>query len=122
MHNDFWNHAGKEELVESHGETKASPIMSVFENLQAVAIELDVTIEVHLEKGPHWDLVATRVFRLVRFFLEGKVVLDWTSWISGLFILTRGQSGCEVPEGNEDRDSGEQGEEYSGLEPSANLP
>lgn len=87
MHYNLWNHASQEELVQTHGEAKASPIMSVLENFQAVSIEFNVAIEVHFEECPHWNLVSALVFCLVGLLLEGEVMFDWTSRILDFLIL-----------------------------------
>lgn len=122
MHNDFGHHLGQEEVEQSEGEAKASPIVTVLHHLQAVTVELDITVKVHLEEGPHGDLVLAAVLHTIRLLLEGKVVLHRTSRVSGLLILAGSKSGGSVPEGGEDWDGGEDGKEYCGLQSSANLP
>ncbi len=63
--------------------------MSVFHNLEAVPIEINVAIKVHVMESLHWNLVASSIFEFVGLMLEGKVVFDRAAWNSGFFILSR---------------------------------
>lgn len=71
MHDDFGHHAGQEEPEKTNGEAEASPVMSVFHDLESVSIEVDLAVEVHLVESLHWDLVPAPVFLSVRLLLEG---------------------------------------------------
>ncbi len=63
--------------------------MSVFHNLEAVPIEVNVAIKVHVMESLHWNLVASSVLELVGLILEGKIVFDRAGRESGFFILAR---------------------------------
>lgn len=96
--------------------------MSVFHDLEAVPIEVNVTIKVHVMKSLHWNLVASSVLELVGLILEGKVVFDRAAWNSGFFILARTERRGEVPEANQDGNCGEDTKEDAGLQPPTDFP
>lgn len=96
--------------------------MSVFHNLEAVPIEVNVAIEVHVMESLHWNLVASSVLELVCLILEGKVVFDRAARKSGLFILARTERRGKVPEANQDGNCGEDTKEDAGLQPSTDFP
>lgn len=122
VHDDLRNHASQEEPDQAKSEAEARPVVAVLENLEAVAIEIDVAIEVHLEEGPHGDLILAKVFGLIGRILESQVVLDRAAGESGLLILAGGDGGRDNPEGTEEGDGGEDGKEESGLPTAADLP
>lgn len=122
MHNNFRCKDEENVLEQAQGESEASPIMSVFHDLQAVSVEINIPIEVHGVESLHWDLVASMVLGLVGRVLEGKVVLDWATWVPGLLILARAEGRCHIPEADQDRDSGEDTEKDGGLHSTTNLP
>jgi hypothetical protein len=122
VHNNLGREVEEDEFEQADGKSEAGPIMSVLQNLQTIAIELDVAIKVHVVESLHRNLVPTAVFNLVGFILEGEIVLDRTSRKSGLFILARSEGRCECPEAEEDREGGEETEENSGLQSTANFP
>lgn len=99
MHNHFWYHPSQEKLVQSYGEPKACPVMSIFQDLQTITIEINVAIEVHLKECPHWDLIFAPIFHAISILMKCKVMLDRTAWIPGFLVLTRGESGHDSPEG-----------------------
>jgi hypothetical protein len=96
--------------------------MSVFHNLEAVPIEVNVAIKVHVMESLHWNLVASSVLELVGLILEGKVVFDRAAWNSGLFIFARTERRGEVPEANQDGNCGEGTKEDAGLQSSTDFP
>jgi hypothetical protein len=96
--------------------------MSVFHNLEAVPIEVNVAIKVHVMESLHWNLIASSVLELVGLIFEGKVVFDRAAWNSGLFILARTERRGKVPEANQDGNCGEGTKEYACLQPSTDLP
>lgn len=122
MHNDLGDHASKEVLDQTEGEAEASPVMSVLEGLQAVTVELDVAVKVHLVEGLHGDLALAMVLGLVFGLLEGEVVLDGAAGELGLLSLARRDGRDCEPESTEERRRGEDGEEEGKLKPTANLP
>lgn len=122
MHDHLWRELEEDELEQAQGESKAGPVGSVLENLETVAIELDLALEVHVVESLHWDLAPSTVLQLVGLALKSEVVLDWASWELGLLILARAHAGHDKPEGDEDWDGGEDGKEDGGFQTTADLP
>ena len=122
VHNDFRHEAEENELEQADCKSEACPIMPVLQDLQTIAIELNLAIKVHVVEGLHRNLVSAAVLDLVGFVLEGKVVLNGASRKSGLFVLARGEHRMEGPECNEDGDGSKEAEEYGSLQPAADLP
>ena len=122
MHDNFRDEAKEEELEQTHGKSKACPVMPVLQDLQAIAIELNFTIKVHVVESLHRNFVPSAVLDLIRLVLEGKVMFDWASGKSGLFILARSEHRMKQPEGDEDGDGGEESEEDGSLQPASYLP
>lgn len=122
VHNDLGNHASQEVLDQTESEAEANPVVPVFESLQAVAVEIDITVKVHLVESLHGDLVLAMVLRPVFGLLEGQVVLHGAAGELGLLGLPRGHGRDNEPEGTEKRGRGEDGEEDCQLQTTANLP
>lgn len=122
MHDHFGKHAKKEVLDQANGEAEAGPIVAVLHDLQAVAIEVDITVKVHLVEGLHGDLVFAMVLGLVLGLLEGEVVLDRLARVAGLFVLARADGRDDEPETGQQRNSGQEGKEDGRLETTSNLP
>lgn len=122
MHDNLRHHAEDEELDQANGETEAGPVMAVLHNLQTVAVEVDITIKVHLVESLHGNLVLALVLGLVFGLLEGEVVLDWATGKLGLLILARADGGDHQPEASQQGESREEGEEEGSLEATTNLP
>jgi hypothetical protein len=96
--------------------------MAVFEHLQAIAIEVDVAVKVHLMERLHGDLVLAMVLGLVGGLLEGEVVLDRAAGELGLLRLARRDSRHNQPETAEEGGAREDGKEDCKLETVAELP
>jgi hypothetical protein len=122
VHDHFWNHTSNEEVGKGKGESEASPVVSVFQDLQAVAIEVNCAVEVHFEKGPHWDLVTAAVLGRIGLLVELQVVLDRAPWVFGLLILARGKDRSTQPDTDKDREGSEEGKEDGRLQAATNLP
>lgn len=99
MQKHLGHHARDEEPHEADGEPEARPVMSVLQDVQCVALEVNVAVEVFFMEGLHWDLIASIVLLPVFFFMEGKVVVDWFARKLRLFILTRREGRGGHPEG-----------------------
>lgn len=115
MQNNLWNHTSHKEPHETDSEPEARPVVPVFQDLKSIALEVDLTSEVLLVEGLHWDLVASIVFLLVLLLVECEVVFNWLAWKLGLLVLARREAGCAHPEGSEDRETGEEEEEEPRL-------
>jgi hypothetical protein len=121
VHDNLRNHAKEEELDETNGEAEAGPVVAVHHNLEAVTLEVNIAIEVHLVEGLHGDLVAATVLEAVGLLLELEVVLDTTVRKANLLILARADGGDDKPPSGEQGKIDDEGEEDGGLESTANL-
>lgn len=122
VHENLGDHAGKEELDQAIGEMEAGPVVAVLHDVESVAVEVNLLVEVHLVEGLHGNLVLAAVLELVLGVLEGEVVLHRATGESGFLILARGEHGMGHPEGGKQGKSGEEGKEEGGLQATADLP
>ena len=70
VHDNLRCEAEEDELEETDGEPEARPVMSVLHHLEAVTIEVDIALKVHVVEGLHGDLVSSTVLELIRIVLE----------------------------------------------------
>lgn len=122
MHDNLGNHAGQEVFEQAPGELGSAPIVTVFQNLQAVALEGHIAGEVHLVEGLHGDLCGALVLLLVFGLVEVKVVFDGLSGQLDFRILAGGVPRHDCPVANQNRKGREQCEEDEGFEASADFP
>lgn len=122
MHDNLGNHANKEVLDQTDGETEAGPIVAELHNLKAVAVEVDVAFKVHLMEGLHGNLLLAIVLALVLRLLESKVVLDALARVLGLLVLSRANRRDNHPVGSQERQTGEHREEEGSLGATTELP
>lgn len=122
VHDNLGNHAKEEVLDKADSESEAGPVMAELHDLEAITVEVDITIKVHLVESLHGDLVLAMVFGLVFRLLEGKVVLNTLARVLGLFIFARADGGDDQPVRSQQRSAGEDGEEDGSLETTADLP
>jgi hypothetical protein len=122
VHDNLGNHAKEEELNEANGEAEAGPVMTVFHSLEAVTLEVDIAVKVHLVEGLHGDLVVATVLDTVGLLLEVEVVLDTTVRKANLVILARADGRDNKPPNGEHRKIDDEGEEDGGLEATTKLP
>jgi hypothetical protein len=122
MHDDLGDHAEKEILAEPDGEAEACPVVSVLQDLESIAVELDVSVKIHLVESFQGDLVLAMVLELVGAVLEGEVVLDRPARIFGLFVLSGADCRGNHPEAGEDGKGGNEAKEYGRLKTASDLP
>ena len=122
MHDNLRDKAEEEELEQADGECEACPVMSVLQDIQAIAIEFNLAIEIHVVESLHGNLILSAVFGLVCLILESKVMFNGTSRKSGLFVFARSERGVEIPEGGEEGDGGEERKEDGSLQSVSDLP
>ena len=70
VHKHFRNHAGEEESEQTQREAEVGPIVSVFHNLQGIALEVDSTIKVQLVECFHRNRGFAVIFSLVILTVE----------------------------------------------------
>lgn len=122
MHNNFRCELEENELEQADGESEAGPVGTVLEDLEAVAVELDIALEVHVVESLDWDLRPSAVLELIGIVLEGEVVLDRTTRKSDFLILAGTEGRVKVPEGNQERDRGEETEKNRRLQTATDFP
>lgn len=122
VHDELGNHSQQEVLDQADREAEASPVVAVLEDLEAVALEVDVTVKVHLVEGLHGDLVGAMVLETVGLLLELEVVLNGTAGVLGLGGLAGRDGGDNKPPAGQDGKIKDEGEEEEGLEAAAHLP
>lgn len=108
-------------LVETHGETEIGPIMSEFESLQSIHLEVHLAIEVLLVEGLHGNLALAMVGGTVMLAVEVQIVLDGTATVLGLLSLAGRDRRSHGPEGHENGDGCEESEENGGVETASDL-
>lgn len=122
MHDDLGDHAKEEELDEANGEAEASPVMAVLHDLEAVTLEVDFAVKVHLVEGLHGDLVVAAVLEAVRLLLEVEVELDRATRQTDLLGLAGADGGNDQPPDGEEGKVNNESEEDGGLEATTDLP
>jgi hypothetical protein len=122
MHNDFWDKAKENIMEQDSSESEACPIMSVFQYLQAITIELSIPFKIQIMKGLHRNLVFSMIFSFVGLLLECDVVFNWATRIFCLFVLSGREGRRKGPQCEEDRDRSEECEEYGRLQSAADFP
>lgn len=122
VHNDFRCELEENELEQAYGEGEACPIGTVFEDLEAVAVELDIALKVHVVESLHWDLCPPAVLELVGVVLEGEVVLDRATRQCHFLIFARAEGRVKIPERNQERDRSEEGEKNRRLQTATDFP
>lgn len=121
MHDHLRNHAQQKVLDQSEGEAEVGPVVAHLQDLETVALEIDIAIEVLLVESLHGDLLAAIVLVLVLLLVELDVGLDGLAGELGLLVLAGGILGGGNPESGKDREIDNQSEENPGLEAAAEL-
>ena len=113
MHDDLGHHSKQEEFEETERETETGPIVAVFHYIEAVALEVNLAVEIHLMKCFHRYPVLARVSGSVVCIMEMQVLLHGSARVPGLFVLTGRYGGSDGPEchqnWNGSKDCDEQG-------------
>lgn len=115
------NETKQEVLVEPHGETEVGPVVTELEALESITLEVNLSIEVLLVEDLHGNLALAAVGSTVMLAVELKVVLDGTTSVLGLLVLTGRNGRSNSPEGHQNRDRGKDSKEDGGVETTANL-
>lgn len=121
MNQQFGNETKEEVLVETHGEAEVGPVVTELETLKSIALEVNLTIEVLLVEDLHGNLALAAVGSTVMLAVEVKVVLDRTTSVLGLLVLTGRDGRSNSPEGHQNGNRGEDSKEDGSVETSANL-
>lgn len=109
----------KDKMENRPSERKAGPVVAVLHDVKAVTVKFDITIKVHVVKGPNWDLVAAAPFFPVFFLLKRNVVLDRTTRQLGVRVYGGRVGRDDSPEGNQNGQEQDNEEENCGLEAAA---
>lgn len=122
MHDDLGNHAEEEVLAKADSEAEACPVVSILQDFEGIPVEVNVAVEVHLVESLNGDLVLAMVLLLICRLLECEIVLNRSTGIFGLLVLSWTESRDSQPEGGEDRDEEHKAEENGGLETTPDPP
>lgn len=122
VHDQLRNHAKQEKLDQTNGKSEASPVMTVFHDLEAVALEINISIKVHFMESLHWDLVQTTVLGTISFLFKVEIEFNRTAGKLRLLIAARANRRNDEPPRGQKRKIDEQSEKYESLEPTAKLP
>ena len=122
VHDGIRQEDKEEELDQANGEVEVGPVMTVLEDLESIALEVNIAVKVLLVEGLHGDLGLATVLVLVLLLLEVEVVLDTLVGKLDLVIFAGGDGRDGEPPGSEDGQVEDEGEEDEGFQPSTNLP
>lgn len=106
----------EDELEEIEGEAEVGPVVAVLEDIEDVAVGINLAVDVHLGEGLDRDLGAASPLGLVGSILESDVGLDGTAGELCLLVDARAEGGLEGPVADEDGEEGDQAEENLGLD------
>lgn len=91
MHDHFRCERKENMFEKAQGKSEARPIVSVFQNFQAVSIEIDLAVK---ELG-HERLIRYLAVSAVLGFIFGvfkrKVMLNWATWELDFLVLARAE-------------------------------
>jgi len=121
VHDDLGHHTSKEEPEERQSEAEVGPVVAVLHDLESVAIEVDIAVEVLLVESLHGDLAAAVVLCAIGLLVELEVVLNRGTGVASLLVLARSVAGSNGPEGHQDGDGSQETKEDPGLEATTEL-
>lgn len=104
MDKHLWDHPGQEKLEERQSKLEASPVVTVFHNLQTIALERNITLEIHLVESLHRDLGLALELQCIFFLVELEVVFNGFAWELNLLIPPRREARFNGPVANQDWD------------------
>lgn len=122
MNNHLRDETEEEVLDETESEAGLGPVVAPFKDLKHVAVELDLTIEVLLLESLDGNELLSVVCILILWLLEFQVVLNGLSRKLGFLVPAGSEFGGEPPEGTENRQEQDEGEENPGLEAHTPAP
>jgi hypothetical protein len=80
VHNHFWCEPKENMLEKSQSKSEACPIVSIFQNLQAVPINVDLAIKELGIECLIGNFAVSTVLGFVLGVLKCKVMLNWATW------------------------------------------
>jgi hypothetical protein len=116
VHDHLGDETKEEVLDQAKGEARLGPVVAPFEDLQHVAIELNLAVEVLFLEGLNGNLLLAVVCVAVLGLGELQVVLDGLAGQLSLLVLAGSELGGEPPEWAENGKGQNQSEEDPGLE------
>lgn len=122
MNNHFGDHAKEEVLDQTESETGLGPVVAPFEDVEHVALELDLAIEVLLLESLDGDLLLAVVCIAVLLLVELQVVLNGLARELGLLVLAGRELRGQPPERSQNGKGGEQSNEDPCLQATSDLP
>lgn len=92
MHDNLWCEVEEDVLEEANGESEAGPVCAVLKDIQAVTIEFNVAVKVHVVEALHWDSGLAMVLQPIGLVLKGEVVLDWAARQPDFLVAARAEA------------------------------
>ena len=121
MHDYLGHHASQKELEEAQCELKIGPIMSVFQNLKAIAFEINFAIEIKLMERLHGNFILASVLLFVCGIKEVQIMLNGQTRKLRLLILAWREGRKYRPEPHQNRDASKESKKHPCLEAAAEL-
>lgn len=70
------DHPSQEELEERQSKLEASPVVTVFQNLQTIALERNIALEIHFVESLHGNLGLALELQCIFFLVELEIVFN----------------------------------------------
>ncbi|KAI6773145.1 hypothetical protein HG530_004103 [Fusarium avenaceum] len=96
--------------------------MTVLKHFEYVAVEFCVTVEIFAYERLHRNLIPSSVLDPIFSLMKSQVVFHRKTWALDSLVRARGCGRVDGPEGDQNRKSGDEGEEHRGLEPATQTP
>lgn len=122
MHDHLGEEAKKEEANEANGEAEAGPVVAVLEGLKSIALEVNLTVKIHLVERLHCDLGLATVLEAIGLVLEVQVVLNTTVGEASLLSFAGADRRDNEPEGSKKGKIDKDSKEDEGLQATTDLP
>lgn len=111
MHDYLGHHPREEEAEKADGEAEARPIMPILQHLQRIPLEFHQPVKVHLLERLQRDFISAFIPHPILLITELQVMLHWPTRIPRFLILARRDPRGDGPEGDKDREEGQEGKE-----------
>jgi hypothetical protein len=122
MHDRLGYKAKKKVLDQSKRKSEVDPIVPQLQDFKSVAVEVHITVEVHLVESLHGDGLLAIVLLFVLRLVEREVMLDGLAGELGLLVLSRSVLRRNDPERTKNWQVHNQREENPCLEATTKLP
>jgi hypothetical protein len=119
---DITSESAEQELHERPGELEVSPVVAVLQNIENVAVDVNLAVDVHLGEVLERDLGAAVVLALEFVGLESQVRFNRAVGELGLVVNARAEARSPGPNDDQDREEKQDTEEGHGLPAATDFP